>query len=187
MDFSFKPDSPAWAFFGGDSRFCEMGLYDSPLRASPPVKFGPDVSPAEVSAGEPRQMLSPAVIRIDVVVEELPDGVAEVAHGLENAFILESSKGRRIVGFSEKDEAPCDGHWKQCCFSFVPNFDGTASLVLSGRFGAMTEYRSVSVTGAELDGELSGAANHNRQKSSKLTFREGQVVRVEFEARCQPD
>lgn len=187
LDFNLKPGSQAWTFFGGNSRFGEMGLYASPLRASPPVKFGSDVSAAEMRKGGPKQVRQPAVIRIDVVVDKLPDGVGEIARDLDNAFILPSSKGKRIVGFSEKDEAPYDCHWEQCSFSFVPNFDGTGTISLSGRFGEMTEYRNVKVTGAALERQLAGEANHNRQKASKLTFRKGQTVRVDFEARRQPD
>ena len=186
-DFNLRPGSPAWKLLGGNSRFDEMGLYDSPDRASPAVKFGADASPVEMRKGAPKQVRQPAVIRIDVVVDKLPDGVKEIARDLDTAFILPSSKGKRIVGFSEKDEAPYDCHWESCSFAFVPNFDGVATISLSGRFGQMSEYRNVKVTGAEMDRPLAGAANHNRQKAAKLTMKKGVRVRVDFEARAQPD
>jgi len=186
-DFDLKPGSPAWTFFGGNSRFDEMGLYASPLRASAPVKFGDGASETQMRKGRPKQMRQPAVIRIDVVVDKLPEGVAEIARELDNAFILPSSKGKRIVGFSETDEAPYDCHWEQCSFAFVPNFDATAVMSLSGRFGEMSEYRNVKVTGAVLERPLAGTANHNHQKAARLTFKKGQRVQVDFEARRQPD
>ena len=132
-------------------------------------------------------MRQPAVIRIDVVADKLPDGVTEIAHDLDNAFILPSSKGTRIVGFSEKDEAPYDCHWEQCAFSFVPNFDCTATVSLSGRFGQFTDYRNVKVTGAQMDRELAGSTNHDHQKAAKLTMKAGVRVTVDFEARAHPD
>lgn len=186
-DFNFSPGSVAWTFFGGNSRFAEMGLYDSPYRASPAVRFGDGVSPVEMRKGGPRQVRQAAVIRIDVVVDGLPDGVKEIASRLDNAFILASSKGKRIVGFSESDEAPYDCHWEACRFSFVPNFDCTATISLSGRFGQLTDYRNVKVTGAELNRSLEGSANHNKQKSAKLTLHKGREVIVDFEARAHPD
>lgn len=186
LDFDFVPGSEAWNFLG-TSRFSEMGLYDSPLRASAPVKFGEGVSMPELRKGGPKQMRQPAVIRIDVVADKLPDGVTEIAHDLDNAFILPSSKGTRIVGFSEKDEAPYDCHWEQCAFSFVPNFDCTATISLSGRFGQFTDYRNVKVTGAQMDRELAGSTNHDHQKAAKLTMKGGVRVTVDFEARAHPD
>lgn len=188
LDFSLRPGSFAETFLGGGLRFEEMGLYASPLRASPPVKFGPGVSaPALLKNGAPRPARPPAVIRVDVVVDALPEGADALARDLENAFILPSSKGRRIVGFSEKDAAPYDCHWERCSFSFVPNFDGRATLALSGRFGQMSDYRNVKVTGAEVDRALFGTANHNHQKRAKLTMKKGVRVTVEFEARAHPD
>ena len=186
LDFDFVPGSEAWKFLGG-SRFSEMGLYASPLRASAPVKFGEGVTMPELRKGGPKQMRQPAVIRIDVVVGKLPDGVKEIARDMDNAFILPSSKGKRIVGFSETDEAPYDCHWERCSFSFVPNFDGTATISLSGRFGQLTDYRNVKVAGAQMDRELSGSANHNRQKAAKLAMKSGVRVTVDFEARAHPD
>ena len=44
MDWNLKPGSPAYRALG-DMRFREMGLYASPLRVSPPVKFGEGVTP----------------------------------------------------------------------------------------------------------------------------------------------
>lgn len=187
LDFNLTPGSPAWTFFGGNTRFGEMGLYASPLRASPPVKFGSGVSVAEMRKDRPKQMRQAAVIRIDVVVDKLPEGVTEIADDFDNAFILPSSKGKRIVGFSETDDAPYDCHWEQCSFSFVPNFDCTATISLSGRFGQFTDYRNVKVTGAELDRELSGSTNHNHQKAARLTMKKGVRVTVDFEARAHPD
>lgn len=187
MDFNLKPGSPAWRLLGGNSRFDEMGLYDSPFRASPKRKFGAGVSPVEMRKGRPREMRPPAVIRIDVVVDTLPDGVRDIARDLDNAFILASSKGKRIVGFSETDEAPHDGQWERCAFSFVPNFDGAATIALSGRFGQFTDYRNVNVTGAQMDRALFGTANHDHQKAARLAMKKGVRVTVEFEAHAHPD
>lgn len=186
-NFNLKPGSPAWKLFGGNSRFDEMGLYDSPYRASPAVKFGADVSGISMLKGRPKQVRQAAVIRIDVVVDALPDGEKEIAREMDNAFILPSSKGKRIVGFSETDDAPYDCHWEQCSFSFVPNFDCTAAISLSGRFGQFTDYRNVKVTGAAMDRELSGSTNHNHQRAAKLTLKKNVRVTVDFEARAHPD
>jgi len=44
MDWELRPDSPARQTLDGGTRFREMGLYDSPKRISPAVKFGADVT-----------------------------------------------------------------------------------------------------------------------------------------------
>lgn len=49
------------------------------------------------------------------------------------------------------------------------------------------DYRNVKVAGAQMDRELSGSANHNRQKAAKLAMKSGVRVTVDFEARAHPD
>lgn len=44
MNWELRMDSPARKIFAAGTRFAEMGLYESPLRRSKAMKFGPDVS-----------------------------------------------------------------------------------------------------------------------------------------------
>ena len=44
MDWELRPDSPARRLLPNGTRFSEMGLYASPVRCSPAMKFGPNVS-----------------------------------------------------------------------------------------------------------------------------------------------
>ena len=50
MDWELRPDSPVRKILGGGTEFSRMGLYESPWRFSPPVKFGAGVTP-------PRELL----------------------------------------------------------------------------------------------------------------------------------
>lgn len=71
FDWRLKPDSPMRTFLGGDTKFDRMGLFESPTRASKPVKFAPDATPPRPLVGE----FAEPVSRIDLTFEgALPEG-----------------------------------------------------------------------------------------------------------------
>ena len=186
LDFNLKPDSPSWRKLGGNTRFDEMGLYADLDRATPPVKFGAGVRAASDKQPEPASLLTPPAVRIDILVDRLPDGVAALATQFERCYLLASQKGRRIVGIGEVEPPPDDGSWERYRFAFVPTCDITATLALSGQFGKKTDYRNVRVTGATTDREVSGLANHNKWKTCRIVLKKGEKVTVDFEARADP-
>lgn len=83
MNWELKPDSPARKTLGGGTRFGEMGLYASPKRVTPPVKWGPDVTrprPFNPNAGKGTwRKWTPADGEIRAfVAKAIAEGVANV-------------------------------------------------------------------------------------------------------------
>jgi len=90
LDFSLVPGSQAFRFFGGGTPWRGAGLRASPDRASPPVRFGKDVSLPPMRKGMPKVGLEPAVVRIDVHCDRLPAGVSALGGDFDRAFLLAS-------------------------------------------------------------------------------------------------
>lgn len=149
MDFRFKPGSPA-AKTLGESRFAQMGLYPSPLRVSPAVKFGEGATPPRPLHKEHEL----PKVRIDLALAgEPPAGrpgaPASNLHGCETP---EWAAGRRIVaefGYADLE------NWKEYAFRFTPEYDAELQLELMGVYGEKTGYDDITADGAELkDGGL---------------------------------
>lgn len=145
FDWELRPDSPA-AKMVGRTEFAKMGLYASPDRASPAVKFAPDVTPPLPI----RVRLAPAVARVDLALDgELPAdevGMADTA-SLHACDQPSWGRGKRLVAdFGQADL----NEWKEYAFSFTPRFDCTARLVTMGARGKDTLYDDFRATGTTL-------------------------------------
>jgi len=129
----------------GDLETDKIGLYDSPLRASPAVRFGEGVS-----APRPlRHEYALAKVRVDLPLAAggLPAGVAAIASECVGCDVPEWGEGRRIVtGFGS---APFDA-WQEYSFSFVPAMDATLEISTMGERGEKTLYDDFRVEGAEI-------------------------------------
>ena len=144
LDWSLKSDSSLRTFLGGDTRFASMGLYDSPDRATPAVKFSPDVTPARPLVGE----FNPPEVRVDFsLYGKLPDGVADMATELKNCDMPHWGHGKRVC-FTAGE--PPNGSWQEYSFSFTPAIDGTLLLELMGSNGEPTFYDDFRVEGVEI-------------------------------------
>jgi hypothetical protein len=154
LDFSLKSDSPARKVIGGDTRFAEMGLYASPWRFSPPVKYGEGVT---YPHDAPQRPYAAPAVRVDFIYGgQLPEGETAMAEDFVNCELLASQKGRRVyAAFGRPDFA----EWKEYTCAFTPRFDCKISFSLSGAFGEKTWYDDFRVTGIELnDPGFEGAA-----------------------------
>jgi hypothetical protein len=127
----------------GDLRMDEMGLYESPNRVSPAVKFSPDVTPPRPLRFE----YGLAAVRIDLPFQgNLPEGVAEIADGCRLCDVPNWSRGKRVV--ASFGQAP--DKWREYSFSFVPAFDATLLVETMGARGEKTLYDDFRAEGAEL-------------------------------------
>jgi len=120
FDWRVKPGSEL-AKLIPDDRFDRMGLYPSPLRVSPAVKFGEGVS-------KPR----PLVGEYDW-------------SGVE--FWLQVKGGKRE---NFKGDNADYLSWKDYAFTWTPDADGEATLTLRGRYGEKIAYDALKMTGATL-------------------------------------
>lgn len=153
MNWELREDSSARKVLGGGTRFGAMGLYPSPLRYSPAVKFGEGVTAPRKIARERRS----AVTRTAVVFEgELPDEKTPFADSLERCALGPGNWGvrnRTIIGLA----FGCEYLWHKGKrlheFSFTPRFSGKARLILWGEWGEKTMYSDIHVSGAELASE----------------------------------
>jgi len=146
LDFGFRPDSAAFRQLGR-SHFPEMGLFDSPLRASGAVRFGADVSPAPPL----RPLGIDAVARIDVTLQDATfTEEAPMARELDNCSFAPGwcKERNRICAGDWRLSGP--GRWREIRFSFVPLKDGDYTLSLMGIHAAKTCYDDIRVTGAKL-------------------------------------
>lgn len=125
--------------------FPKMGLYESPWRAGPVVKYGAGVTPAPLKLVRD---FVPASVRVDVHVAKLPEGVGQVATDCENCEVAQWSRWRRVTTQSNFGEAK--NEWTEYSFSFTPTVDGAAMFVLMGSLGKKTAYDDFKVEGLEL-------------------------------------
>ncbi len=139
---NFKP-GPARDLVG-DLRLDEIGLYDSPLRASPAVKFGEDVTKLRPL----RYEYALATVRVDLsFAGELPEGATNIASGCRSCNVPQWGRGKRIVtGFGQASFK----EWQEYSFSFTPTLDAAFDVVLMGARGEKTLYDDFRVEGAEL-------------------------------------
>ena len=144
LNWSLKGDSPLRKVLGGDTRFDRMGLYDSPRRASPAVKFGADVARPKPLVGE----FNPPSVRVDFTwVGSLPAGVTDMADSLEACDLPHWGHGKRVAAtFGE----PPNGSWQEYSFAFTPLADGEIALWLMGSNGQPTFYDDFRVEGVTL-------------------------------------
>ena len=145
LDWRLKPDSPLRKFLGGDTRFERMGLYDSPARVSPAVRFSPDVTPPRPLYGEYEY---PSVQVHLTLSTALPSGVKDMAEGdLDNCTMPSWGHGKRIT--ANFGRASDDG-WRDYSFSFTPACDGKVAVWLMGEKGEMTLYDDFRASGIQL-------------------------------------
>ena len=152
-DWELRGDSPARRVLGGGTRFGEMGLYDSPLRASPAVKWGADMSPIRRLKRE----YPAAQAWIELYWKgDLPagvDGCMTERDGCE--YLPWGDKGKVIL--AAYGRVPHD-RWRTYRFSFVPSADGEMSFELAGAWGEKTRYADLRVEGcAFANGDFSSA------------------------------
>ena len=143
FDWELRPDSPA-AKLVGRTEFAKTGLYASPDRASPAVRFDASVTrPPEI-----RRRRAPAVVRIDfTLVGALPEGEPGFADGFRRCHLPDWGGGRRIVasyGLASKTG------WTHHTLAFTPCFDCDVHLTTMGARGEDTLYDDIRVTGATI-------------------------------------
>ena len=128
----------------GALRFAEIGLYDSPRRVSPAVKFAADVTPPRPLRFE----YGLAVVRVDLPFTgtALPDGVTQIAEPIHRCDIPDWGRGKRIVAsFGQASDT-----WREYAFAFTPTLDATLVVETMGARGEKTLYDDFRVEGAEL-------------------------------------
>lgn len=146
LDFGFRSGS-AGARMTGGTHFTQMGLFTSPLRASPAVKFGEDVTPAP-----PLSLpMSEAGVKIDVTMDgrTFPADVS-LAKDLVNCEMAGAWCTERNRICANLGNPPRDGSWKTYSFAFTPLVSGTYTLNLMGEHGEKTRIDDLRVTGARL-------------------------------------
>lgn len=152
-NWDLKADSPLRKVLGGGTRFSEMGLYDSPLRASPAVKWGEGMTPIRRLKRE----YSAAEAWLELFWKgDLPDGVAECSTDREGCeYLAWGTKGKVIR--ASYGRVPHD-KWQTYRFAFTPTADGEFKFEVGGAWGEKTRYDDFVVTGAELEnGDFSSA------------------------------
>ena len=146
FDWSLRADASARKLIGGDTRFAEMGLYESPYRVSKSVKFGEGIAPALRHFDWPLPM---PILRF-VFQGDLPEGVKD--------YVIDTKRLCDMKIYYAKGniwEAQCpsiseaDG-WKEFETRFTPTIDTTFSLVIRGWTGEKTVYDDFRVTGCEI-------------------------------------
>ena len=143
LDFSAKKGG-AYESLIAYCDFPKMGLYESPARFSPAVKFGADRSDPEPL----KRMYALPVARVDVVLSPVgvPNG-AELVEQMEGCTVPAWAKGRRIC---MKDSPIVTDEWREYAFSFVPTVDLDVTLDVRGAVGEKTQYDDFRMTGGEL-------------------------------------
>ena len=117
----------------GDLRMDEMGLYDSPRRISPAIKFSADVTPPRPLRVE----YGLARVRVDLsLTGPLPKGVPSVAGEFCGCVVPNWGCGRRVVA----DFKMAPDEWREYGFSFVPAVDATLAIATMGARGEKTLY-----------------------------------------------
>lgn len=129
----------------GDLPIDRMGLYASPERASPPVKFGRDVSRPRPLA----PVYEMATVRIDLWVpgDRVPPGVAAVATNCVDCTLPAWGKGARVL--ARFGNASTEA-WQTYAFAFTPCCDTAIVLETMGARGEKTLYDDFRVEGAVL-------------------------------------
>lgn len=144
FDWNLKPGSAA-RLLVGDLRMSETGLYESPWRVSPVVRFGDDVS-------KPRPLgpvYATATVRVDIYAPDNrpPQDCSAVATNCCGCSVPTWGKGARIMASFGLASA---AKWESYSFSFVPTADMSLSFETMGARGEKTLYDDIRVEGAEL-------------------------------------
>ena len=144
FNWELRPDAPARRFTGGDTRFGEMGLYASPHRVSPPVKFGKGVS-------LPVRRIDHAapIVLASVRFAKRPKS-GPCAVDFRSCSVAPPWHPDRSTVSVRFGSPPLDADWKRYEFSFTPTLDTDCTLLLEGWRGERTAYDDVRVTGAEI-------------------------------------
>lgn len=157
-NWELRDDSPLRKALGGGTRFGEMGLYDSPLRASPAVKYGAGMTPIRKLKRE----CTAAEAWLEIYwQDDLPAGVAECCTDRSQCEYLPwGEKGKVIWG--KFGRVPHD-EWRTYSFAFTPTADGILDFQLGGAWGEKTRYDDFRLTGATLEnGDFSTAKGWER-------------------------
>lgn len=185
LNWKAKDDSRFHSLIYG-CRFVDAGLYDSPDRITPAVKFGDGVS-TPGSFGE--HPLAKPVVNLAVQLrDKLPEGVKSFAENPLGCEVPDWSKGRWI--FARYDCNPdVDAPWERFAYSFVPTCDCMVTLVAMGGTGECALYDDIRIEGAEVGGPIFGrpqpfkANDRQRVHSAPVRCRKGTPVKVFFRAK----
>lgn len=184
FDWTARPGTEQAAVIAGCG-FDRAGLYDSPDRLTPAVKFGDGVTPPQ-PWGPP---VLPPTARVGCVFREtLPSGVTAFATDPVGCSVPGWGKGLCTdqVADLSSDRPPV----RDVSFSFVPTVDGRFVLeVMGGRDNApLTRYEAFAVSGvddaSDLFAEGASFVANDRQRvvSRELLMRKGRRVVVSY--RC---
>ena len=189
FNFGWKanPGSPHAAVIDG----CEVdkaGLYDSPDRLSPAVKFSADVTKPQPWG----PASAPPTARVACAFSgKLPDGLKAFATETRGCVVASWSKGNWVDSFKGVDLSE-QFLWRTYAYSFVPTCDATFVVSVMGGFGKeMTVYDGIAVTGVEdatdlfKDAQPFKANDKNRKSSKPLRCKKGQRVEVTFRCRAK--
>ena len=165
-----------------------IGLYESPCRASPAVRFGAGLTPPR-PVGAFEYIPAQAALHF-VCMEGLPDGVAQMATNCVRCNVPAWSRGKRVVCCP----GAVDDVWREFSFSFVPTADVTVRLDTMGERGEKTLYDDIRMTGADLrDGGFESGEAWTRPVSDSRDVRAPYCnlkppfgVLTEAEAGCAP-
>ena len=147
MNWELKPDAAARKALGCGTRFAEMGLYESPFRASPARKWGENVTRPRPFR---REYAAPQVALFIDIRSKLPDGVTSFAEDMDQAWV--HPNGKRLYSRFEWLATPSYSEWRGYSCSFTPTVDGEAAeLWVVGSGGEKTFYDEFRVSGTELE------------------------------------
>jgi len=179
FDWRLRTDSPAYALVG-DLGFEKMGLYDSPKRFSPAVRFGADITPPPWPCQPP--LGGPPTARIACVCTgRFPEGVTAFACKPDGCSVPGWSAGRYVDAICNVTTTPDD-----IVYSFEPTFDCSFKLEVMGG-GVPTTYDAVMVDGVDEGPAFScpmpfQASDRQRKNSRVLKAKKGQRVTVRYRA-----
>lgn len=180
FDWRAAPGSPFRARIDA-CRFERMGLFASGRRASPAVKFGPDLTPAFALGAPPQDMP-----RIDVKVALAPlDAARTCATDCRLCTILRWGDSRWVRAEASVDGAP-GRPWHRYRFAFTPASDAVAEFAFGCVMRSLpVEFRDVRVEGAEGAPPAPGSFLGAKGAESKfaMNVRKGVPVTVFYEAR----
>ena len=144
LNWNFRPGSPADRLLGGKLKFDEIGLYDSPLRVSPAVKFGEGVTKPRPFG--PEGVAPSATVMMMLWPRAIPAGFSCVATNL--VLCGQPSWGKGAVITLGKGTDASFTEWEERSFGFTPLFDCTLELTLMGSGRVRTFYDDIRVEGA---------------------------------------
>jgi hypothetical protein len=144
FDWAFTTSSEARKIVG-DLGFEKMGLYESELRVSRPVKFGESISSVWRRHD---QHAAKAIVRV-TLSGKLPEGVKDYLVDPENLSDLSMYCPLGTYHSATCDLEPEDG-WRQFSFAFTPTFDCEMRLIVQGWRGDKTLYDDFSAEGCTI-------------------------------------